>query len=161
MSKCCLWTCTQIANGTQVTLFKFPERDTELFYKWVNAIDKPLDYFLQCRRYICCLHFEETDFDQTCLMKRKLMPHLNTRLVLKKNAVPSRFLTSEEVSDFLIARKTNDDRSSLVPDIYRKYCASEEKTEYTNAEIEIEKAGLNAEWDTKGRYLLQVKQVNS
>ncbi|KAL0276955.1 UNVERIFIED_CONTAM: hypothetical protein PYX00_004405 [Menopon gallinae] len=150
MSKCCLWTCTKITNGTQVTLFKFPERDTDLFYRWADAVGKPLDFFVQCRRYICCLHFEENDFDQTCLMKRKLMPHLNTRLVLKKTAVPSRFLTIEDVKHFLTARKARDDKSPLVPDVYRKYCAyAEDRTDFPKVDTEIGGTGLDEIWNTK------------
>ena len=78
------------ADGFKLAFFTFP-KDQARRDIWVHRCAQKDKFNIETSR-VCSQHFEEADYDPSCVMQRALMPHGNIRMMLKETAVPSRML---------------------------------------------------------------------
>ncbi|XP_067013647.2 gelsolin-related protein of 125 kDa isoform X2 [Anabrus simplex] len=96
--QCCVYKCNSIrVKGTFMQSFhRFPDREKSptRFKLWERKINrqgfKPTKYSV-----VCSKHFDMDDFEETSLLKRKLIPTQKFQALLKKSAYPKFYLKGE------------------------------------------------------------------
>lgn len=95
---CCVYGCNADSSRKRGgSIFYFPDREkSPIRYKnWLTAINRKGFIPRKWSAGVCEKHFKEEDFQETSILKKRLMPTSKTRLLLKKAAIPSLLLNGD------------------------------------------------------------------
>ncbi|KAJ4440411.1 hypothetical protein ANN_08552 [Periplaneta americana] len=80
-------TKTEHEEGVSFHVFPNREKLLQRFKTWVKKINRK-GFTLSKSTVVCSSHFRETDFEESSLLKRRLMKDNRTRMKIKKTSVP-------------------------------------------------------------------------
>lgn len=98
MTNCCVVNCSNNPQRNKnLSFHHFPnkKKHSAIHRAWLVKLKR--EKFVPTKHSVVCSdHFTENDYDQSSILKKKLMPSCKHKLKLKEDAIPSLKLTGKE-----------------------------------------------------------------